>query len=151
MTAFIIFFIVLTILYVIYYAVMIGLDLRAKEKSDTTNEEESFDVSDIAGQAPQGIKVRTTESGDGFQVGDNPPQNFDPDDDVAEDYTEDNDDNHEPTAAEKHAEQCHGNMLEIETKDNDTYSYQDGSIQEFFTNDQKERNLIKEYRIHDKC
>lgn len=67
MKSFVIFAIVLTVVYVIYYTIVIVQDLYGKpkeEKSDT----ETFDVSDMADEDES---VAVTENEGGFSVGDN--------------------------------------------------------------------------------
>ena len=49
MSSFLIFAIVLTVVYIIYYAIVIVQDLYGKPKEETRNAE-SFDVSDMAAE-----------------------------------------------------------------------------------------------------
>ena len=65
MSPFVIFVIVLTIIYIIYYAVMITRDLYGK-KEDHKTQEEVFDVSDMVEEAA----VSVHESDNGFSVAD---------------------------------------------------------------------------------
>lgn len=67
MKSFIIFAIVVTVVYVIYYAVTIVRDLYGKPK-DERSQAESFDVS---GMADEEESVSVSESDGGFSVGDN--------------------------------------------------------------------------------
>ena len=67
MSPFVIFVIVLTIIYIIYYAVMITRDLYGK-KEDHKTQEEVFDVSDMVEEE---AAVSVHESDNGFSVADN--------------------------------------------------------------------------------
>ena len=67
MKSFVIFAIVVTVIYVIYYTVIIVQDLYGKPK-DERSQGESFDVSDMT-EEEESIAVR--ESDGGFSVGDN--------------------------------------------------------------------------------
>lgn len=67
MSSFLIFAIVLTVVYIIYYTIVIVQDLYGKPKEETRNAE-SFDVSDMASEDES---VAVTESDGGFSVGDN--------------------------------------------------------------------------------
>ena len=67
MKSFVIFAIVVTVVYVIYYAVIIVQDLYGKPK-DEKSQEESFDVSDMADEEES---IAVSESDGGFSVGDN--------------------------------------------------------------------------------
>ena len=66
MSPFVIFVIVLTIIYIIYYAVMITRDLYGK-KEDHKTQEEVFDVSDMVEEE---AAVSVHESDNGFSVAD---------------------------------------------------------------------------------
>lgn len=67
MKSFVIFAIVLTVVYVIYYTVVIVQDLYGKPKEEK-NQAESFDLSDMTDEDES---VTVTESEGGFSVGDN--------------------------------------------------------------------------------
>lgn len=67
MKSFVIFAIVLTVVYVIYYTVVIVQDLYGKPKEEKSNTE-SFDVSDMADEDES---VAVSENEGGFSVGDN--------------------------------------------------------------------------------
>lgn len=67
MKSFVIFAIVVTIIYVIYYTVIIVQDLYGKPK-DEKSQSESFDVSDMVDEEES---VAVNESDGGFSVGDN--------------------------------------------------------------------------------
>ena len=67
MKSFVIFAIVVTIIYVIYYTVIIVQDLYGKPK-DEKSQGESFDVSDMTDEEES---IAVSESYGGFSVGDN--------------------------------------------------------------------------------
>ena len=67
MSSFLIFAIVLTVVYIIYYAIVIVQDLYGKPKEEKRNAE-SFDVSDMAAEDES---IAVSESDGGFSVGDN--------------------------------------------------------------------------------
>ena len=67
MSSFLIFAIVLTVVYIIYYAIVIVQDLYGKPKEETRNAE-SFDVSDMAAEDES---IAVSESDGDFSVGDN--------------------------------------------------------------------------------
>lgn len=67
MKSFVIFAIVLTVVYVIYYTVVIVQDLYGKPKEEK-NQAESFDLSDMTNEDES---ISVTESEGGFSVGDN--------------------------------------------------------------------------------
>ena len=67
MKSFVIFAIVVTIIYVIYYTVIIVQDLYGKPK-DEKSQGESFDVSDMTDEEES---IAVSESDGGFSVGDN--------------------------------------------------------------------------------
>lgn len=148
MTGFIIFFIALNIVYIIYYAVMVSIDLHAKQNADAKEEEESFDVSDIANQAPESIVVKSVEGGTGFQVGDQMPQ-MSTGNNASDNNAETETKHIGPTPAELHAEACQESMLEIAPMDNEEYSYNDGSIKDYITQEVTEKLKIKEYAVND--
>ena len=64
MNVFMIFAIVLTIAYVLYYAAMIAIDLNAQSKSDAPKEE-TVDVSDMAKQEEPSMTRTIVEDGNG--------------------------------------------------------------------------------------
>lgn len=66
MKPFVIFAIVLTVAYIIYYTIVIVQDLYGKPKEEKSNAE-SFDVSDMT----EDNSIAVTESDGGFSVGDN--------------------------------------------------------------------------------
>ena len=67
MKSFVIFAIVVTLIYVIYYTVIIVQDLYGKPK-DEKSQGESFDVSDMTEEEES---IAVSESDGGFSVGDN--------------------------------------------------------------------------------
>lgn len=67
MKSFVIFAIVVTVIYIIYYAVIIVQDLYGKPK-DEKSQAESFDVSDLTDEEES---ITVSESDGGFSVGDN--------------------------------------------------------------------------------
>lgn len=67
MKSFLIFAIVVTVIYVIYYTVIIVQDLYGKPKEDKS-QAESFDVSDMTEEEES---IAVSESDGGFSVGDN--------------------------------------------------------------------------------
>ena len=67
MKSFVIFAIVVTVIYVIYYTVIIVQDLYGKPK-DEKSQDESFDVSDMTDEEES---IAVSESDGGFSVGDN--------------------------------------------------------------------------------
>lgn len=68
MSPYFIFIIVLTVLYIMYYSVMIVRDLYGKTGETTANQAETFDVSDFQ---EEDTAITVTESDNGFSVGDN--------------------------------------------------------------------------------
>lgn len=67
MKSFVIFAIVVTVIYFIYYTVIIVQDLYGKPKDDKS-QDESFDVSDLTDEEES---IAVSESDGGFSVGDN--------------------------------------------------------------------------------
>ena len=67
MKSFVIFAIIVTVIYVIYYTVIIVQDLYGKPK-DEKSQGESFDVSDMTDEEES---IAVSESDGGFSVGDN--------------------------------------------------------------------------------
>ena len=67
MKSFVIFAIVVTVIYVIYYTVIIVQDLYGKPK-DVKSQGESFDVNDMTEEEES---IAVSESDGGFSVGDN--------------------------------------------------------------------------------
>ena len=65
MSPFLIFASVLTIIYIIYYAANITLDMRKKKDAQNTDEVESFDVSQMNGNDEP---IEVSEDGDGFTL-----------------------------------------------------------------------------------
>lgn len=68
MSPYFIFIIVLTVLYIVYFSVMIVRDLYGKTGETTANQAETFDVSDFQ---EEDTAITVTESDNGFSVGDN--------------------------------------------------------------------------------
>lgn len=68
MSPYFIFIIVLTVLYIVYFSVMIVRDLYGKTDETTANQAETFDVSDFQ---EEDTAITVTESDNGFSVGDN--------------------------------------------------------------------------------
>lgn len=66
MSAFVIFAIVLTVVYVIYYGVVISRDLYGKKDQQTTNQE-TFEVSNME---EEDVATEVNETGDGFTFSD---------------------------------------------------------------------------------
>lgn len=65
MSGFVIFALVLTFAYVVYFAVMITLDLHSK-KDEKKSEEETYDVGDLTNEEqPVAIEERNDDSGEG--------------------------------------------------------------------------------------
>ncbi|EOA58535.1 hypothetical protein HMPREF1214_02107 [Bacteroides sp. HPS0048] len=65
MSPFLIFASILTVIYIIYYAANITLDMRKKKDAQNTDEVESFDVSQMNGNDEP---IEVTEDGDGFTL-----------------------------------------------------------------------------------
>lgn len=68
MSPFVIFAIVLTLAYIIYYAIVISRDLAMKSGQEETNEEEI----DVKSFIPTEQAEQVKSVGDGFQIGDGP-------------------------------------------------------------------------------
>ena len=113
MSPFMIFALVLTIAYVIYYAVVIAKDLQGKKGRAHSTEE----VFDLAGMEEE-ESVQVSESGDSFHVGDSENRSTDPiregNEDAAEQPAE------KPrNAAEEKAEQLKSGLLEADITSED--------------------------------
>ena len=108
-----IFALVLTIAYAIYYAVVIAKDLQGK-KGRAHSTEEVFDLADMEEEE----SVQVSESGDSFHVGDTGNRPTDPIREGNEDASE------QPVekprnAAEEKAEQLKSNLLEADIASED--------------------------------
>ena len=108
MSPFMIFALVLTIAYAIYYAVVIAKDLQGK-KGQTNPTEEVFDLDGMEEEE----SVEVSETGDSFQVGNSVENRMDPHESAADDHPE------EPegaprNAAEEKAEQLKSGLLEAD-------------------------------------
>ena len=108
-----IFALVLTIAYAIYYAVVIAKDLQGK-KGRAHSTEEVFDLADMEEEE----SVQVSESGDSFHVGDSENRPTDPIREGNEDASE------QPVekprnAAEEKAEQLKSNLLEADIASED--------------------------------
>ena len=108
-----IFALVLTIAYAIYYAVVIAKDLQGK-KGRAHSTEEVFDLADMEEEE----SVQVSESGDSFHVGDTGNRPTDPIREGNEDASE------QPAeklrnAAEEKAEQLKSNLLEADIASED--------------------------------
>ena len=113
MSPFIIFALVLTIAYAIYYAVVIAKDLQGK-KGRTHSTEEVFDLAGMEEEE----SVQVSESGDSFHVGDSENRLIDPIREGNEDASE------QPAerprnAAEEKAEQLKSGLLEADITSED--------------------------------
>lgn len=113
MSSFMIFALVLTIAYAIYYAVVIAKDLQGK-KGHTHSTEEVFDLTDMEEEE----SVQVSESGDSFHVGDSENRPANPVREGNEDASE------QPAekprnAAEEKAEQLKSSLLEADITSED--------------------------------
>ena len=113
MSPFMIFALVLTIAYAIYYAVVIAKDLQGK-KGRTHSTEEVFDLAGMEEEE----SVQVSESGDSFHVGDSENRPTDPIREKNEDASE------QPAekprnAAEEKAEQLKSGLLEADITSED--------------------------------
>ena len=113
MNPFMIFALVLTIAYAIYYAVVIAKDLQGK-KGRTHSTEEVFDLAGMEEEE----SVQVSESGDSFHVGDSGNRPTDSIGEGNEDASE------QPAekprnAAEEKAEQLKSNLLEADITSED--------------------------------
>lgn len=113
MSPFMIFALVLTIAYAIYYAVVIAKDLQGK-KGRTNSTEEVFDLEGMEEEE----SVQVSESGDSFQVGNSENKPTGPIREGNEDASE------QPAekprnAAEEKAEQLKTNLLEADITSED--------------------------------
>ena len=113
MSPFMIFALVLTIAYAIYYTVVIAKDLQGK-KEHTNSTEEVFDLEGMEEEE----SVQVSESGDSFHVGNPGEKRMEPSETTADDSVE------EPeattrNAAEEKAEQLKSNLLEADIASED--------------------------------
>ena len=108
-----IFALVLTIAYAIYYAVIIAKDLQGK-KGRTNSTEEVFDLEDMEDEE----SVEVSETGDSFHVGNPGEKRMEPSETTADDSVEEPE---APTrnAAEEKAEQLKSNLLEADIASED--------------------------------
>ena len=113
MSPFMIFALVLTIAYAIYYAVIIAKDLQGK-KGRTNSTEEVFDLEDMEDEE----SVEVSETGDSFHVGNPGAKRMEPSETTADDSVEEPE---APTrnAAEEKAEQLKSNLLEADIASED--------------------------------
>lgn len=128
MSAFVIYAVVLTLIYVLYYTVMLTREMYAAkgQASDTT---ETFEVGDMDGQISS---VSVNETKDGFYLGEEMPVDED-NTAESEELTEVADDNvtiiepesmtnpSEPTMAEQHAEAVEDGMEDIQPEFSDGF------------------------------
>ena len=108
-----IFALVLTIAYAIYYTVVIAKDLQGK-KEHTNSTEEVFDLEGMEEEE----SVQVSESGDSFHVGNPGEKRMEPSETTADDSVEEPE---APTrnAAEEKAEQLKSNLLEADIASED--------------------------------
>ena len=108
MSPFMIFALVLTIAYAIYYAVVIAKDLQGK-KGRSNPTEEVFDLDGMEEEE----SVEVSETGDSFQVGNSVENRMNPPESTAGGLPEDPEDATR-NAAEDKAEQLKSNLLEAD-------------------------------------
>lgn len=108
MSPFMIFALVLTIAYVLYYAVVIAKDLQGK-KGRTSSAEEVFDLEGMEEEE----SVEVSEAGDSFQVGNTGENQPGPSGSDADDFPEQPEEAPRNTAEEK-AEQLKSDLLEAD-------------------------------------
>ena len=108
MSPFMIFALVLTIAYAIYYAVVIAKDLQGK-KGQTNPTEEVFDLDGMEEEE----SVEVSETGDSFQVGNSVENRMDPHESAADDHPEEPE-GAQRNAAEEKAEQLKSGLLEAD-------------------------------------
>ena len=103
-----IFALVLTIAYAIYYAVVIAKDLQGK-KGQANPTEEVFDLDGMEEEE----SVEVSETGDSFQVGNSMENRMDPPESPADDHPEEPEEA-PSNAAEEKAEQLKSGLLEAD-------------------------------------
>ncbi len=113
MSPFMIFALVLTIAYAIYYAVIIAKDLQGK-KGRTNSTEEVFDLEDMEDEE----SVEVSETGDSFHVGNPGEKRMEPSESPADDPVEESETTPR-NAAEEKAEQLKSNLLEADIASED--------------------------------
>lgn len=104
-----IFALVLTIAYAIYYAVVIAKDLQGK-KGHTNSTEEVFDLEDMEDEE----SVEVSETGDSFLVGNPGEKRMEPSESPADDDPDEEPETAPRNAAEEKAEQLKSNLLEAD-------------------------------------
>lgn len=120
MSAFIIYAIVLTLAYIIYYSAMITKDAYAR-KDQTSDTSETFDVGDMNGRIES---VTVNESKHGFYLGDeiaNEEELTDVTADEQEATGESDSESDAPSQAEQHAESAEAMMEEIDPEFSDSF------------------------------
>ena len=113
MSPFMIFALVLTIAYAIYYAVVIAKDLQGK-KGQANSTEEVFDLEDMEEEE----SVEVSETGDSFQVGNSGERSMEPSDSEVNDYSEEPEETPQ-NAAEVKAKELKANLLEADITSED--------------------------------
>lgn len=108
MSPFMIFALVLTIAYVLYYAVVIAKDLQGK-KGIVNSTEEVFDLNDMKEEE----SVEVSETADSFQVGNTGEKQPEPSGSDANDFPEQPEEAPR-NAAEEKAEQLKSDLLEAD-------------------------------------
>ena len=108
MSPFMIFALVLTIAYVLYYAVVIAKDLQGK-KGIVNSTEEVFDLNDMEEEE----SVEVSETADSFQVGNTGEKQPEPSGSDANDFPEQPEETPR-NAAEEKAEQLKSDLLEAD-------------------------------------
>lgn len=120
MSAFIIYAIVLTLAYIIYYSAMITKDAYAR-KDQTSDISETFDVGDMNGRIES---VTVNESKHGFYLGDEIADEEELTDVTADDQEtidESDSESDAPSQAEQHAESAEAMMEEIDPEFSDYF------------------------------
>ncbi|WP_418669322.1 hypothetical protein [Bacteroides sp.] len=108
MSPFMIFALVLTIAYVLYYAVVVAKDLQGK-KGIVNSTEEVFDLDDMEEEE----SVEVSETADSFQVGNTGEKQPEPSGSDANDFSEQPEETPR-NAAEEKAEQLKSDLLEAD-------------------------------------
>lgn len=108
MSPFMIFALVLTIAYVLYYAVVVAKDLQGK-KGIANSTEEVFDLDDMEEEE----SVEVSETADSFQVGNTGEKQPEPSGSDANDFSEQPEETPR-NAAEEKAEQLKSDLLEAD-------------------------------------
>ena len=108
MSPFMIFALVLTIAYVLYYAVVVAKDLQDK-KGIVNSTEEVFDLDDMEEEE----SVEVSETADSFQVGNTGEKQPEPSGSDANDFSEQPEETPR-NAAEEKAEQLKSDLLEAD-------------------------------------